>query len=226
MRKNYLMKGKWEENGEWVVGYYQEYPEEKACIRNEFNVCFKIIPETLCQNFRSQDKEIWQSDIVRTERGYVGIVQLGEYNIYDYGFYIEWIKGDEALRKELLYWIPEIEVIGNYFDNPELISNKQKGLKMFESKNSYINSKMTIRLNTIENVNDFAKICSKYENCNIDVKQGRQIIDGKSILGIYSLNLLKNLEVSIDTTNKCMKKDFYEEIKKWEVIIEMPDFNK
>lgn len=218
MEKSYLMKGKWEENGEWVVGYYQENPEGKVYIRSSNNDCFKIIPKTLCLNFKLQDKEIWQHDIVRTKRGYVGIVQIGRYNIYDYGFYIEWIKGDEALRKELLYWIPEIEIIGNCFDNPELISNKQKGLNRFSYMDSYINSKMTIRLNTIENVNDFAKICSKYENCNIDVKQGRQIIDGKSILGIYSLNLLKNLEVSIDTTNKCMKKDFYEKIKKWKVV--------
>lgn len=76
---------------------------------------------------------------------------------------------------------------------------------------------MTIRLRTIEDVNDFVSICSKYQDSDIDVKQGRQIINGKSILGIFSLNLLENLIVIIDTENENSKIGFYNNIQKWKV---------
>lgn len=76
---------------------------------------------------------------------------------------------------------------------------------------------MLIKLNTIEDVKDFVGVCSceKYICNNIDVKQGRQIIDGRSILGIYSLNLLKPLEIVIDHGSN--ESDFYNKIKRWEV---------
>ena len=57
----------------------------------------------------------------------------------------------------------------------------------------------------------------KYFEGNIDVKQGRQIIDGKSILGIFSLNLTQPIEISINTDNVNTERDFYNFIKKWEV---------
>ncbi len=74
---------------------------------------------------------------------------------------------------------------------------------------------MKIRLSTISDVNNFVTSCSNYYEGEIDVKQGRQIIDGKSILGIYSLNLMKPLDVTIDTQNKNTEQNFYNFIKKW-----------
>lgn len=50
---------------------------------------------------------------------------------------------------------------------------------------------MKIRINTIDNVKDFVSICSKYQDSDINVKQGRYIVNGKSILGIFSLNLVE-----------------------------------
>lgn len=60
-------------------------------------------------------------------------------------------------------------------------------------------------------------ICSKYNNGDIIVKQERYMVDGKSILGIFSLNLLKNVEVIIESKNKNFKSNFYNSIQKWEV---------
>lgn len=216
MNREYLFKGKKVENGEWVEGYYQEYSKEHACIHKNGSDSFQVDPETICQFTRMQ-QNLWENDIVKTKRGYIGIVQFGKYNIYDYGFYLKWIKGDNALRKDLLYWIPEIEVIGNRFDNPEFFTERTNEFQAFE--NAYeMENKMLVRLNTIENVNDFVKICNKYSGYNVDVKQGRQIIDGRSILGIYSLNLMKDLEISIDAEDECIQRDFYNKIKKWETV--------
>lgn len=76
---------------------------------------------------------------------------------------------------------------------------------------------MLIKLNTIEDINSFVSVCTQYYDGEIDVMQGRQIIDGRSILGIFSLNLLEPLKVIIDTENDNLKIGFYNDIQKWKV---------
>lgn len=76
---------------------------------------------------------------------------------------------------------------------------------------------MTIRLKTINDVNSFSKACSDYYAGDIDVKQGRQIIDGKSVLGIFSLNLMEPLNVNIITDNKDVEYNFYNFLRKWSI---------
>lgn len=74
---------------------------------------------------------------------------------------------------------------------------------------------MKIKLNTINDISSFTTACNNYYEGYIDIKQGRQIVDGKSTLGIYSLNLLKPLDVTIDAKNKEVEQNFYNFIKKW-----------
>lgn len=74
---------------------------------------------------------------------------------------------------------------------------------------------MRIKLNTINDVNNFSKACTEYYGGDIDVKQGRQIVDGRGILGIFSLNLMEPLNVNISIDNKNTERDFYNFIKKW-----------
>lgn len=76
---------------------------------------------------------------------------------------------------------------------------------------------MRIKLNTISDVNSFVNASTKYYEGDIDVEQGRQVIDGKSILGIFSLNLMNPMDVTIYTDNANTEKNFYNFIKKWEV---------
>ena len=76
---------------------------------------------------------------------------------------------------------------------------------------------MKIKLNTIEDVKNFVDICNQYHDSNIDVKQERQIINGKSTLGIFSLNLLEPVKVVIDSSNENSKIGFYNNIQKWKV---------
>ncbi len=74
---------------------------------------------------------------------------------------------------------------------------------------------MDIKLNSISDAKDFVNICSKYHDSEIDVKQGRHVVDGKSILGIFSLNLLEPVKVIIDSEKDSSKTSFYNNIKKW-----------
>ena len=76
---------------------------------------------------------------------------------------------------------------------------------------------MMIMLNTIDIVKSFVDISSKYMDDNIDVIQGRYIINGKSILGIFSLNLTEPVNVIINSENEDYKVSFYKEIQKWGV---------
>lgn len=76
---------------------------------------------------------------------------------------------------------------------------------------------MTIELKTIQDVKDFVEISSKYHDSEIVIKQDRYVVDGKSILGIFSLNLLEAVKVIIDSENDNSKIAFYNNIHKWKV---------
>lgn len=54
----------------------------------------------------------------------------------------------------------------------------------------------TVLLSSINNVKDFVNIVSKYD-CDIDLTSGRYVVDAKSIMGIFSLDLSKPITVEI-----------------------------
>lgn len=55
---------------------------------------------------------------------------------------------------------------------------------------------MSILLNTVEKVKDFVNITSRLQN-EVFVKSGRYVIDGKSLMGMFSLDLSKPVELEI-----------------------------
>jgi len=57
--------------------------------------------------------------------------------------------------------------------------------------------KIRISLNTMDKVKNFVNVTSKLD-CDLDLVSGRNMIDGKSILGIFSLDLSKPIEVHIN----------------------------
>ena len=124
-----LFKAKRTANGEWVEGYlmdeeYINVPFNDDSVCGRFDEPIEIDPSTICQYTGLTDKngkKIWENDIVKSKHGYIGIIRYGQYDVTYYGFYTEWINGDEALRTDLLYWLPQIRSIGNIFDNPELL---------------------------------------------------------------------------------------------------------
>lgn len=54
-------------------------------------------------------------------------------------------------------------------------------------------------------------ICEKYEDAEIDVIYGRQIIDGKSILGVMSL-MGRMVSLKVNSRNEDDENNFEEEI--------------
>ncbi len=53
-----------------------------------------------------------------------------------------------------------------------------------------------IRLSTIADVRDFVNIVAKTD-ADIDLQSGRYIVDGKSIMGIFSLDLLSPITLTV-----------------------------
>ena len=54
-----------------------------------------------------------------------------------------------------------------------------------------------IRLSLVENVKTFVNIVNHYD-FDMDLRAGRQVVDAKSILGIFSLDLSKQISLDID----------------------------
>ena len=66
---------------------------------------------------------------------------------------------------------------------------------------------MEIKIMTVENVKKFVNIAQKQE-CDIDIKSGnRYVIDAKSIMGIFSLDLSKPLTLVIHEEDENKKHD-------------------
>ncbi len=59
---------------------------------------------------------------------------------------------------------------------------------------------LMIRLSTIQDVNRFVKIVSSADQ-DIDLSSGRYVVDGKSIMGIFSLDLLNPIKMTIHGDN-------------------------
>lgn len=76
---------------------------------------------------------------------------------------------------------------------------------------------MKIRLEMIPDVNVFVKSCTDYFAGDIYAKQGKQSINAKSLLGMYSLDLSEPIDVDIETDDEEIRENFYDYIAKWSV---------
>ena len=61
--------------------------------------------------------------------------------------------------------------------------------------------KMNIKLNSINDVKEFVQIMSTIP-FDVDIVSGRYIIDAKSIMGIFSLDLSTVKQLSLHTDNR------------------------
>lgn len=75
--------------------------------------------------------------------------------------------------------------------------------------------KCIIKLNSIDDVKEF---CAMTNNCkfDVDVLSGRYAVDAKSIMGIFSLDLTKEVEMVVHA-NDDESEDFFDGIKKFVV---------
>lgn len=134
-----LFRAKRIDNGEWVSGYYvYDYAHNANfifknqlvcpnCIndrRIDYSVCdYEIDPDTLCQYTGLKDKNgnrIWENDIVSgyfNHKKITGFIKYGSNAVY----YIE-REGSYGIHLDNSEdWL---EVIGNIFDNPELLKGE------------------------------------------------------------------------------------------------------
>ena len=132
MKDRYLYRAKRTDNGEWVKGYYTYYPngftsEDKMehAIRDTFtsvdsHKLYFVDPSTICQCTGLKDKNgklSWENDIVAgwfDDKRITGYIMYGSNAIF-------------FINRNGLYGIhldnsqDWLEVIGNIFDNPELL---------------------------------------------------------------------------------------------------------
>ena len=57
-----------------------------------------------------------------------------------------------------------------------------------------------IKLSTIADVRDFVNAVTAFDG-DIDLSSGRYVVDGKSIMGIFSLDLLSPIKLTIHSDN-------------------------
>lgn len=125
-------KEKGEFNNVWVTGnlivsngkYYIHPVGNVVNVKNETGrviVMHEVIPDTICQCTGLKDKNgklIWENDIVRCKVGTAKVIWCKS------EWRINWLR-----RKGLYYWAFEdiqiTEVIGNIFDNPELLESEE-----------------------------------------------------------------------------------------------------
>ncbi len=64
-----------------------------------------------------------------------------------------------------------------------------------------MNTTVKVSLNSIEKVKRFVEIINQYDS-DFDLVSGRYVIDAKSIMGIFSLDLSKPLDLTIHSKDQ------------------------
>ena len=153
MNDRYLFRAKRIDNGEWVEGYLVEtrhntYHDGYRIIdKDGINydeldyyepsfISYVIDKTTICQCTGLKDKNgklIWENDVIATDCGNARVMYSNDPSPYENSFYVDFevifenITDNENYRHDLGYWIKfrGFEVIGNIFDNPELLESEE-----------------------------------------------------------------------------------------------------
>lgn len=134
-----LFKAKRIDNGEWIEGYYYKRVQgnnvvdaiEKYNGNIESIEYYEINPETLCQYIGITDKndrKIFENDIIETHTfgfdndHFITYVKFGA-KFSMQGFYLDNGRSLFYFGQSDLTKMDDTKVIGNIFDNPELVKS-------------------------------------------------------------------------------------------------------
>lgn len=132
--------------GSLVVDYNKYYIcvmaiQVRSGIDKYITTIIEVFPETVGEYTGLKDKNdkmIFEGDIVKNKWCFIkgnSIVRFGEYKSCDssndyqcghLGFYLEHINdfNKRVFRKDIMYFANKCEIIGNVFDNPELLRSE------------------------------------------------------------------------------------------------------
>lgn len=140
MEDRYLFKAKRIDNGEWVFGHYVKgldmYAKEVHLIfelatifysSGETDGWYEVDSSTICQCTGSNDKNgnlIWENDIARIIFNGIEHIYRVIWDESELDFKVT--NGKEFYKSnfEYLSCCDEVEIIGNIFDNPELLESE------------------------------------------------------------------------------------------------------
>lgn len=133
MSREILFRGKRKDNGEWVEGYYEELPAydgtttpkivTPAKDTDDYNRWSFVLPDTVGEYTGLRDKngrKIFEGDIVDilTENEEIGVIKwdndTARFVIESDGFFSDFDN----------YYGTDLEIIGNIYDNPELLEEE------------------------------------------------------------------------------------------------------
>lgn len=129
MEREILFRGKRIEDGKWVEGYLLKYSpiyEEKAYILPLHSVCvsdIEVDPKTICQYTGLTDKagRRFEGDIFQASDGDYIQRYVITWNEDSLEWSAECIGDPDGTLPLCEFKVEEIEVVGNIFDNPELL---------------------------------------------------------------------------------------------------------
>lgn len=129
MENRFLFRGKRIDNSEWIQGYLYGIWERRYILwgmTNDIPNMVEVDPETVCQCTGLKDnngKPIWENDIIECKDGKHNFQTQIEWDAYCAGFIFQDTEtsavGLDAITENGLY--SESKVVGNIFDNPELL---------------------------------------------------------------------------------------------------------
>ena len=136
MEDRYLFKAKRLDNGEWVEGQYVNTCYPKDCKKTgHFIVKYpnnlnEIYTSTICQCTGLKDKNgklIWENDVVRVcwQDNDAQCEEIAQVTWDKFGYY-PWLDEYHCDGCDLFNEVLDIEVIGNIFDNKELLESEEK----------------------------------------------------------------------------------------------------
>lgn len=120
---------------EWVYGVPYTDIDDDWIIATDYSK--RVVQENTIGEYTGiTDKsgnKVFEGDILHIEKeNFHGVVRYGRYcNPFNddpdrrhVGFYVEWNDRPELLRRDLAFWCSECNVVGNIFDNSELLKGE------------------------------------------------------------------------------------------------------